>query len=124
MTKQPTKLQERINLSLTIVVMVLLVVLPPVLCGLLYLSRVPDVTWGGNDGEPAYTRLWMHRERRPVGLGYETRRVVIEYSDTRVCVENNLRFLLWGSSDRAEPATSFKEMILVEGQWQSTGEDC
>lgn len=121
--KKPSKLQEQLNFYLTLIVLCLFIVVPPLLCGLFYLSRVPDITWADDDS-PRYTRLWMHRERRPVGLGYESRRVVIEYNDSEVCVENRLRFLLWGRSDRAEPATNYQRMILVDERWQPTGERC
>lgn len=123
MAKKPTKLQENINLVLTIVVIFLMLVTPPIMCGLLYLSRVPDVTWGANDNL-SYSRIWMYRERRPVGLGFETRRVITRLSETEVCVRNNLRFFLWAKSDKAKAATSNLKMILVDNRWQSAGEAC
>lgn len=119
---QPNKLQQDLNWYLSLVVIFLLLVLPPIFCGLLYLSRVPDITLG--DGAPTYTRVWMHRERRPVGLGIETRRVTEEYSPTEICVQNRLRFFLWGRSPSADPATTEQRMTLVAGQWQPTGERC
>ena len=121
--KKPSKLQEKINWYLTIIVLVLFTLIPPISCGLLYLSRVPDVTWG-DEASTSYTRIWMYRERRPVGIGYQRRHVVIEYNENEVCVETRLRFLLWGRSDRAEPATKHQRMILVDGRWQPTGERC
>jgi len=121
--KQPSKLQERINLFLTIIVLAFLVFLPPILCGLLYLSRVPDVTFGGKDGL-TYTRVWMYRERRPLGIAYQRQYVVEAYSDTEVCVETQLRFLLWGNSRRAEPNTSTRGMMLVDDRWQPNGREC
>ncbi len=121
-TKQ-SKLQQKINLSLTIVVLVLFVTLPPILCGLFYLSRVPDITWGSDDGL-TYSHIWMHRERRPVGIGYQRQRVIAEYSWTEVCVETCLRFFLWGSSSRAQPSISSREMVLVDNRWQPSGEEC
>jgi hypothetical protein len=123
MSKKPSKLQQKLNYYLTLVVLVLLVVLPPLLCGLFYLSQVPDVTWGGGDS-PAYTRLWVHRERRPVGLGLETRRMITTYSDTELCVQTKLRFLLWGTSPTAESATRQQRMVGVDQRWQPTGEAC
>lgn len=123
MTNKPSKRQEKLNWYLTIVVLVLFTCVPPLLCSLLYLSQVPDITWG-DEASPAYTRIWMHRERRPVGIAYESRSIVEQYSSTKVCVENKLRFFLWGRSDRAEPATSRSEMILVDNRWQPTGEAC
>lgn len=122
-SKQPNKLQEKINLYLTIVVLFLLVILPPILCGLLYLSRVPDITWEGDDGL-TYTRIWMYRQRRPVGIGMQRQRVVEIYSDTEVCAELRLRFLLWGRSPEAEPVTSERTMVLVDGYWQPSGGEC
>jgi hypothetical protein len=47
--KLPTPLQEKLNTTLTIIVLALFISLPPILCGLLYLSQVPDVTWGEDD---------------------------------------------------------------------------
>jgi hypothetical protein len=123
MAEKPTKLQENINLILTIVVIFLMLVMPPIMCGLLYLSRVPDVTWGANDNL-SYSRIWMVRERRPVGLGFETRRVITRLSETEVCVRNNLRLFLWAKSDEAKAATSNLKMILVGNRWQSAGEAC
>jgi hypothetical protein len=126
MTGQPKKhsaLQERVNLFLTIIVIFLLIVVPPVLCGLFYLSQVPDVTFGGTDS-PNYTRIWMYRERRPVGVGYQSRRIVETYTDSEICAETRLRFLLWGHSRLARPATSSQTITLVDGQWQPSGEDC
>ena len=119
---QPSKTQQNLNWYLSLVVIALLLILPPIFCGLLYLSRVPDVTFG--DGTPTYTRVWLHRERRPVGLGIETRRIVAEYSPTDICVQNRLRFFLWGRSPSADPTTTELQMTLVAGQWQPTGEGC
>ncbi len=123
MSKKQSKLQEKINKSLTIVALFLLVTLPPILCGLFYLSQAPDITWESADGL-TYTRIWMYRERRPVGIGYQSRRVIKEYSYSEACVETRLRFLLWGKSLKAEPSTSSRQMILVDNRWQSTGEVC
>lgn len=123
MSTKPGKLQERINFYLTIIVLALLIGLPPILCGLLYLSRVPDITWGRED-RLTYTRIWMYRERRPVGIGLQSQRVTKEYSFSEVCVENRLRFFLWGKSSKAEPNTSSHQMILVDDRWQSNGQLC
>jgi hypothetical protein len=120
--KRPSSLQERINTALTILVLALFIIVPPLLCGLFYLSRVPDISWG--DAPLNYSRIWMHRERRPVGIGYQSHRVITEYSETEVCVENKLRFFLWGRSRGAEPATSSQKMVLVDQDWQATGEAC
>ena len=122
-SKKPGKLQEKINYYLTIVVLVLFVIIPPVSCGLLYLSRVPDITWASDDGL-TYTRIWMHRERRPVGIGIQRQRIVETYSNTEVCAELRLRFVLWSRSPEAEPVTSQRAMILVDGRWQPADEDC
>lgn len=123
MPKQQSKLQEQINFYLTVVVLFLFVVIPPILCGLLYLSRVPDVTWDRNDGL-TYDRIWMYRERRPVGIGYQNHRVVAKYSATEVCVKNRLRFFLWGAARRAEPSTTSQKMVFIDNRWQPTGEPC
>jgi hypothetical protein len=123
MAKKPTKLQENVNLALTIVVIFLMLVMPPIMCGLLYLSRVPDVTLGGSDNL-SYTRIWMYRERRPIGLGFESRRVIRRLSETEACVQNSLRFFLWAKSDRAEATTSNLKMVLVDDRWQPAGEPC
>lgn len=121
--KKSSKLQEKINYYLTIVVLILFVIVPPVSCGLLYLSRVPDITWAGDDGL-TYTRIWMHRERRPVGIGIQRQLVVETYSDSEVCAELRLRFILWGRSPEAQPVTSERAMILVDGRWQPANEEC
>ena len=123
MVRQPTKLQEKMNWYLTVVVLILSIILPLILCGLFYLSRVPDVTWG-EENSPRYTRIWMHRERRPVGIGYESRRIIETFSDTEICVQNNLRFFLWGEARSAEPVETRQKMVLVNNLWQPTGEAC
>ncbi len=119
----PTKVQERINYYLTLIVLGLFIILPPILCGLVYLSFVPDISWG-DETSPSYTRVWMHREKRPVGIGYETRRVIQELDDTEVCVRTTLRFLLWQSSDIVENADRTQKMVQVNERWQPTGEAC
>jgi hypothetical protein len=121
--KRSTPLQEKVNTALTIIVLALFIIVPPILCSLLYLSRVPDVTWEGNDSL-SYSRVWMYRERRPLGLAYQSQRVISEYSDTEVCVENRLRFLLWGRSREAQPSASSQKMVRAERGWQPTGEEC
>jgi len=123
MADQPSKLQQQINWYLSLLVIFLLIITPPILCGLLYLSRVPDVTWERPD-QITYDRIWLYRERRPVGIGYQNRRVIAEYSDTELCAEYNLRFFLWGRSSAAQPATSTQKMVLAENRWQPTGEEC
>lgn len=122
-TKKPGRLQEKFNRYLSIAVLALFVIVPPILCGLFYLSQVPDITWG-DENSPSFTRIWMHRERRPVGIGYQSQRVVAEYSTTKVCVETRLRFLLWGESNRAEPNTTSREMVLQNNRWQPSGQKC
>ena len=114
---------ENLKWYLSLLVLFLLMVVPPTLCSLFYLSQVPDVTWASNDGL-TYDRIWLYRDRRPVGLGYQNQRVVTEYSDTKVCVENKLRFLLWGRSRSAEPGLSSQKMIFVDSRWQPAGEEC
>ncbi len=123
MANEPSKLQQQLNWYLSLCVILLLLVIPPILCGLLYLSRVPDVTWERSDGI-TYDRIWLYRERRPVGIGYQTRRIIAEPSWSEICVENRVRFFLWRSSDAAQPATTSQKMVLVEDQWQPTGEAC
>ena len=122
-TKRTTPLQEKLNTSLTVIVLALFIIVPPILCSLLYLSQVPDVTWGKDD-PLNYTRIWMYRERRPLGIAYQSNRVITEYSETEVCVENRLRFFLWGSSRQAQASTSSQKMVLMEQRWQPTGEAC
>jgi len=123
MSKKPSNLQERINYYLTIIVLALVVIVPPLLCGLFYLSQVPDITWGPDNGL-TFTRIWMHREPRPLGIGYQSQRVITQYSDTEVCVETRLRFLLWGQSDKAQPNTTSRELVLLDSRWQPNGEQC
>src|SRR5262245_13915629 len=122
--KRTPSFQERMTTLLTVVVLGLFIIVPPILCGLFYLSQVPDITWGEGDDSPNYTRIWMHRERRPLGVAYQSNRVTTTYSPTEVCVENKLRFFLWGRSREAEPATSSQKMVFVDQHWQPTGEAC
>ncbi len=121
--KHPSPLQEKLNWALTIIVLALVIVVPPILCGLMYLSQVPDITWGNEEGL-AFSRIWMHREGRPLGIGYQGQRIVEEYSDIEVCVETRLRFLLWGDSRQAAPATNSRMMIWANDRWQPNGEPC
>lgn len=123
MSNQPNKLQQQLNWYLSLLVIFLLFIIPPLLCGLLYLSRVPDVTWEGSDGV-TYDRIWLYRERRPAGLAYQTRRIIAEPGPAEICVENRVRFFLWRSSEAAQPSTTTQKMVLVEEQWQPTGEAC
>lgn len=123
MPKQATKLQQQINWYLSLLVLTLLVLVPPMLCGLFYLSQVPEVMWQRDDSL-TYDRIWMYRERRPLGIAYQTQRVIQAYSPTEVCVQSELHFFLWGSSQLAKPAASSHRIILVDNQWQSTGEAC
>lgn len=123
MSKKQSKIQEQVNWYLSLVVLFLFLVIPPILCGLLFLSQVPDVTWGG-DNNLSYTRIWMYRERRPLGIGYESRKVVERYSETEVCVQNRLRFFLWGKSREASPTTSETLMVFLNDRWQPSGENC
>lgn len=121
--EEPNKLQTEINWYLSLIVLILFIVVPPILCGLFYLSRVPDITWASDDNL-TYTRVWMYRERRPLGLAFETRQLVERYTDTRVCVQNKLRFFLWGESDIAKPATSRHTMEFYDNRWHLVGEEC
>ena len=123
MSNQPSKLQQQLNWFLSLLVILLLFIIPPLLCGLLYLSRVPDVTWERSDGV-TYDRIWLYRERRPVGIGYQTRRVIAEPDSTEICAENGVRFFLWRKSAEAQPSTYSQKMVLVNDQWQPTGEAC
>ena len=121
--KRPNTWQEKLNWYLSIIVLALLTIAPPILCGLFYLSQVPDITWKHDDGL-TLDRIWMHRERRPLGIGYQGQHVLYKYSDTEVCLETKLRFFLWGESRIAEPGTRNQKMILIDGDWQPTGERC
>ena len=121
--KQPSKTQQNISWYLSLVVIALLIILPPIWCGFLYLSSVPDVTWEGSDGV-SFDRIWMYRERRPVGIAYQSRRVIEQYSPTEVCAETQLRFFLWGESREADSATATQLLTLADDRWQPTGEEC
>ena len=123
MSRQPSKLQQQINWYLTLLVLFLFVTVPPILCSLLYLSQVPEVMWQRAD-HLTFDRIWMYRERRPLGIAHQTQRVIKAYSPTEVCVQSDLRFFLWGSSSQAQPGTSSHRMVLVNDQWQPTGEAC
>lgn len=122
MSNRSDRLKERLNWYLALIVLFLFAVIPPALCGLFYLSQVPDVMW--QRSEVSYDRIWLYRERRPVGIGYQSHRITESYSDTELCVENKLRFFLWGESSKAQPATTRQRMVLNDGQWQPTGEPC
>ena len=121
--QKPGKLQEQINFYLTIIVLLLLVVTPPVGCALIYLSRVPDVTWDRDDGI-TYDRIFMHRERRPVGLGYQSQRITTRYGPTEACAENRLRFFLWGDARETEPVNYSQRIVFNNEHWQLTGQPC
>lgn len=121
--KPASRFQERLNWYLTLFVLALTLIVPPILCGLFYLSQVPDISWERNNGLTR-DRIWMYEERRPLGIGYQGQRVLYEYNDTEVCVETKLRFLLWGDSRIAEPATTSQKMVLVDDHWESIGEKC
>ena len=123
MPDPPGKFQQKFNFFLSLVVIFLLIVVPPMLCGLLYLSRVPDVTWERSDGV-SFDRIWLYRERGPAGLAYQSRRTIATYNPTEICAQNKLRFWLWRKSAQALPSVSSQRMILVEGRWQPTGEAC
>ncbi len=122
-TQEQNKAKEKLTWTLTIVVLVLLIVVPPMLCGLLYLSSVPDITWGDDEGL-SFTRIWLHRDKGAKGIGYQNQRVLEEYSNTEACVETRLRFLLWGQSRKAQPSTSSRELIYLNNRWQPNGEAC
>jgi hypothetical protein len=123
MANEPRRFQQELNWYLSLGVVFLLIIVPPMLCGLFYLSQVPELTWQRNDGL-TFDRIWLYRERRPQGIGYQRARVVAEYSPTEVCVENRLRFLLWAKSTQTQPATTRYPMVRSDGGWQATGEDC
>jgi hypothetical protein len=119
----PTRLQQQLNWYLSLLVIGLIVIVPPLLCGLFYLSQVPEVNWIRADGL-TYDRIWLHRERRPVGLGYQSQRRVAEYNPTKVCLENRLRFWLWAKSPLAQPAVTRQTALFVDNRWQPTGQRC
>jgi hypothetical protein len=123
MVRQPSKLQENLNWYLSLLAVFLFVVVPPIGCSLLYLSQVPEVIWEREDSL-TYDRIWMYRERRPLGIAYQSQRVIRIFSATEVCVENNLQFFLWGRAQEAEAASTDQRMMLVNNRWQSTGEGC
>lgn len=123
MTEPSNQLKEQLNWYLTIVTLFLFVAIPPLLCSLFYLSQVPEVTWERTDNL-TYDRVWMYRERRPLGIAYQSQRVVEEYSPTEVCVKNDLTFFLWGQAKEARGASSSRKLALGESGWQATGEEC
>jgi hypothetical protein len=123
MTEQSNQLKEQLNWYLTIITLVLFVVIPPILCSLFYLSQVPEVSWERADNL-TFDRIWMYRERRPLGIAYQSQRVIQEYSPTEVCVENSLMFFLWSRAKEAREASSSHRMTLGERGWQATGEEC
>lgn len=121
--KEQSETQQNITWYLSLVVIALLIILPPIWCGFLYLSSVPDVTWESSDGV-SFDRIWMYRERRPVGIAYQSRRVIKEYSPTEVCAQTQLRFYLWGKSREADSSTASQVLTLTNNRWQPTGEEC
>lgn len=123
MPKEPSKLQQQINWYLSLFILFLFITVPPVLCGLFYLSQVPEVMWERDDSL-TYDRIWLYRERRPLGIAYQTQRIVKEYSQTEVCVQGNLYFFLWGSSKEAEAAVSSRRVVWLDNRWQFTGQEC
>lgn len=123
MRKEQSKFQQQLNWYLSLFVLLLVLIVPPILCSLFYLSQVPEVMWQGDD-QLTFDRIWMYRERRPLGIAYQTQRVVEFYSPSEVCVQNDLRFFLWGWSTEARSASSDHRMVLVDNKWQSTGEKC
>jgi hypothetical protein len=123
MAESTNQFKEKLNWYLTLVTLFLFVIVPPILCSLFYLSQVPEVIWERDDNL-TYDRIWMYRERRPLGLAYQSQRVIQEYSPTEVCVENSLTFFLWGRAKEAKEASSSRKMALGEGGWQTTGEAC
>lgn len=123
MPKEPSKLQQQINWYLSLFILFLFITVPPVLCGLFYLSQVPEVMWERDDSL-TYDRIWLYRERRPLGIAYQTQRIVKEYSQTELCVQSNLHFFLWGSSKEAEAAVSSRRVVWLDNRWQFTGQAC
>lgn len=123
MPNESNTFKEQLNWYLTIITLALFVIVPPMLCSLFYLSQVPEVIWERDDNL-TYDRIWMYRERRPLGIAYQSQRVIQEYSPTEVCVENRLTFFLWGRAKEAKEASSSRKMALGEGGWQTTGEAC
>ena len=123
MPNESNTLKEQLNWYLTIVTLFLFVAIPPILCSLFYLSQVPEVIWERDDNL-TYDRIWMYRERRPMGIAYQSQRVIQEYSPTEVCVENNLTFFLWSQAKEARGASSSRKLALGESGWQTTGEEC
>jgi hypothetical protein len=118
----PESLPQKLHWYVSLLLVLVILFGSPLGCGLFYLSQVPDAVWG--EGQLEYDRIWMARGRRPVGIGYETQRVVEEYNEAELCVEHRITFFLWGEMAEAEPATFRRVMALVDGQWQPTGEAC
>jgi hypothetical protein len=122
MSTPPGKLQQEVSWYLSLVVLFLVILVPPLLCGLLYLSQVPDITWHGSG--PTYDRIWLYRERRPLGIAYQSQRVIKAYNPTELCIENRLRFYLWGQAKEAEESTTTHKFVRLGEAWQPTGEGC
>ncbi len=123
MTESTNQFKEQLNWYLTLVTLFLFVIAPPILCSLFYLSQVPEVNWERAD-HLTYDRIWMYRERRPLGIAYQSQRVIQAYSPSEVCVENSLTFFLWGQAQEAKAASSSRKMALGDNGWQATGEAC
>lgn len=123
--RTPYTLRDNITWYATLLLVVIVAIVPTLLCGIFYLSRVPDVTW--RHGDLAHDRIWLARIPQPIGLGFESHRVAKSYNDHEVCVEVNVRYLLWSRPpDLGEdPNVTYSElMVLTKDGWQSNGEAC
>ncbi|MFQ5612622.1 MAG: hypothetical protein ACE5H9_10870 [Anaerolineae bacterium] len=126
MTQQDSDpLRQNISWYGSLLLVLIIAIVPTALCGLFYLSRVPDVTW--RRGDLTHDRLWLARVPQPIGLGFESQRPATSYSDHEVCVEVNVRFLLWSRPGdfRQDQNVSYSQvLVLTERGWQPNGQDC
>lgn len=122
--ENPSTARENLNWTLSLLLALVTLVVPTLLCGLLYLSRVPDVTW--QRGDLTYDRVWLARTRRPVGVALESQRVKLEYSEREVCVESHVRFFLWNRSPNlaGQNVVYNQIMVLTDAGWQASGQAC
>jgi hypothetical protein len=117
------KLKQDVAWYLTLLLVIMVACLPGFLCSLYYLSTVPDVTW--QRGDLTYDRVWMARERAPVGIAYETQRIHENISAEEICVVNTIRYFLWNEVEGGDQNSRYSQlMVKTDNGWQSNGQSC
>jgi hypothetical protein len=89
------------------------------LFGLARLLSEDELRFGG--GELTPNRLWLIRDGENQGLAYSTGRVVERGEDAdRVCVETQVRFVLWKADTPFDPIRYCDCYLRQGSQWQYT----